>query len=291
MAALGSATFVVGKKARSGALLFYMWQFCLSAWRSGFRSRSVHAILVLGVLLVGVAFLSASFSPRQPKTVALDVGLSGMRFSLVLFALFWVQELVGREVERRTVMYALSYPVSRGSYIIGRYLGILGLLALAALLLGMLLWLTTLSIGGEDYEQGFRLGLGWPFWITVFGVWVDAALVAAFALWIASLSTVPMLPVALGVAFAVAGKSLGAVIDYLARGADNDPDFVSRFNPLIESVQWVLPDMSRLDWRVWPMYELFPGFPAIGLGLLMAAGYAVVMLALAVITFSRREFS
>lgn len=250
----------------------------------------MHAILVLGVLLVGVAFLSASFSPRQPKTIALDVGLSGMRFSLVLFALFWVQELVGREVERRTVMYALSYPVSRAAYIIGRYLGILGLLALATLLLGMLLWLTTLYIGG-DYEQGFRLGLGWPFWITVFGVWVDASLVAAFALWIASLSTVPMLPVALGAGFAVAGKSLGAVIDYLARGADGDPEFVSRFSPLIETVQWVLPDMSRLDWRVWPMYELFPGFPAIGLGLLMAAGYSIVMLALAVLTFSRREFS
>lgn len=267
-----------------------MWQFFLSAWRSGFRSRSVHVILVLGVLLVGVAFLSASFSPRQPITVALDVGLSGMRFSLVLFALFWVQELVGREVERRTVIYALSYPVSRGAYIIGRYLGILGLLALAALLLGMLLWLTTLYIGG-DYEQGFRLGLGWPFWISVFGVWVDAALVAAFALWIASLSTVPMLPVALGIAFAVAGKSLGAVIDYLARGADNDPEFVSRFKPLIETVQWVLPDLSRLDWRVWPMYELFPGWPAMGIGLLMAAGYAVVMIALSVMTFSRREFS
>lgn len=242
------------------------------------------------MLLVGVAYLSASFSPRQPKTVALDVGLSGMRFSLVLFALFWVQELVGREIERRTVMYALSYPVSRAAYIIGRYLGILGLLALAALLLGMLLWLTTLSVSAA-YEQVSSPGLGLPFWMTVFGVWVDAALVAAFALWIASLSTVPMLPVALGVAFAIAGKSLGAVIDYLARGADGDPEFAARFNPLIEVVQWLLPDMSRLDWRTWPMYELFPGFPAVALSVLMAAGYATVMLALAVSTFSRREFS
>jgi len=267
-----------------------MWQFCLSAWRSGFRSRSVHAILVLGVLLVGVAYLSASFSPRQPKTVALDVGFSGMRFSLVLFALFWVQELVGREIERRTVMYALSYPVSRGAYIIGRYIGILGLLALAALLLGMLLWLTTLSVGAA-YEQSFLVGLGLPFWVNVLGIWVDAALVASFALWIASLSTVPMLPVALGIAFAIAGKSLGAVIQYLGSGAGGDLELYSKYNPIIETLQWVLPDMSRLDWRVWPMYELFPGFPTIGLGVLMAVGYALMLLALAVLSFSRREFS
>ena len=267
-----------------------MWQFCLSAWRSGFRSRSVHAILLLGVLLVGVAYLSASFSPRQPKTVALDVGLSGMRFSLVLFALFWVQELVGREVERRTVLYALSYPVSRGAYIVGRYLGILGLLALAALLLGMLLWAVTLTVGGA-YDQGFALGLGLPFWATVFGVWVDSALCAAFALWIASLSTVPMLPVALGVAFAVGGKSLGAVIQYLGSGADGDVELVARYAPLIDTVQWFLPDLSRLDWRVWPMYSLFPGWTAIVLGLAMAAGYSVLMLSMAVLTFARREFS
>ena len=70
-----------------------MWSFLLSAWRAGLRSRSIQGVLVLGVLLVGVAYLSASFSPRAPKTVALDVGLSGMRFSLILFALLWVQEL------------------------------------------------------------------------------------------------------------------------------------------------------------------------------------------------------
>jgi Flp pilus assembly protein protease CpaA len=78
-----------------------MVTFLLSAWRAGLRSRSIQGVLVLGILLMGVAYLSASFSPRQPQTVALDVGLSGLRFSLVLFALFWIQELVGREIESR----------------------------------------------------------------------------------------------------------------------------------------------------------------------------------------------
>ncbi len=266
-----------------------MWQFCLSAWRSGFRSRSVLAILVLGALLVGLAYLSASFSPRQPKTVALDVGLSSIRFSLILFSVFWVQELVGREVERRTVVYALSYPVPRGAYIVGRYLGVLGLLALAALLLGMLLWLTVLSAGGA-YEQGFLVALGGPFWATIFGLWVDAAVVASFALWIASLSTVPMLPVALGAAFAVAGKSLGAVIQYLDKGADGDDELVGRYAPLIDIAQWVLPDLSRLDWRSWPLYDLSPSSSSIVLALLMAGGYMAVMLSMAILTFSRRDF-
>lgn len=265
-----------------------MWQFMLSAGRAGLRSRSIHAILILGALLVGVAYLSASFSPRQPQTVALDVGLSGLRITLILFSLFWVQELVAREIDRRTVLFPLTYPVARGHYIVGRYLGVLGLIALAAVLLGMLLWTVVLLLG-KGYQQGFAIAAGLPYWSTVAGLWVDAAVVTAFALWVASLSTVPMLPLALGLAFAVGGKSLGAVAEYLAKGADGD-EAVMRFAPIIDAIQWVLPDLSRLDWRVWPMYGLAPDGQSVGLGLAMALSYAVLLLTLAVMTFTRREF-
>ena len=263
-----------------------MLTFLISAWRAGLRSRSIQGVLVLGVLLVGVAWLSASFSPRAPKTVALDVGLSGMRFSLVLFALFWVQELVGREIEKRTVLFALTYPLPRGHYLIGRYLGVVGLLALAALLLGLLLWIVVLNAGGA-YDQGFAVAPGAAYWLTVAGLWADAAVVAAFALLLASLSTVPMLPLALGLAFAVAGKSLGAVMEYLAAGDDPSTAYLK---PIVDAIAWVLPDLSRLDWRAWPMYGLAPDGSAVIGGLLMAAAYGGLLLALAVLTFKRREF-
>ena len=265
-----------------------MWQFMLSAGRAGLRSRSIQAILILGALLVGVAYLAASFSPRQPQTIALDVGLSGLRITLILFSLFWVQELVAREIERRTVLFALTYPVARGHYIVGRYLGVLGLIALAAALLGMLLWAVVLSLS-KSYAQGFAIAPGFPYWSTVAGLWVDAAVVTAFALWVATFSTVPMLPLALGLAFAIAGKSLGAVADYLAKGAEGDKDLM-RFAPIIDAIQWVLPDLSRLDWRNWPMYGLTPDGQAVALGLVLAACYAALLLTLAVMTFTRRDF-
>lgn len=265
-----------------------MLSFLLSAWRAGLRSRSIQAVLVLAVLLVGVAYLSASFSPRQPRTVALDVGLSGIRFTLVLFALFWVQELVGHEIQRRTVLFALTYPVPRGHYILGRYFGMLGLLALAAVLFGLLMWLVVLNSGG-GYEQGFGVAPGGPYWLTVLGLWLDAAVVMAFALWIATMSTVPMLPLALGLAFASGGKSLGAVVDYLAKGADGDPQLL-RLAPVVNAIQWVLPDLSRLDWRAWPMYGLAPDGGAMVGGVILAFSYASVMVGLAILTFNRREF-
>lgn len=267
-----------------------MQQFFLSTWRSGFRNRMFFAVFVLGVVLVGLAYLSASFSPRQPRTVALDVGLSGLRFSLVLFAITLIQDLVGREIEQRSVVLTLSYPVHRAAYLFGRYAGVLALIGVGAMILGLLLWIAVM-MSGFHYDQQFRIELGLPYWLAVVGIWLDVAVVAAFTLWISTLSTVTMLPLALGAMFAIAGRALGAVVDYVSRGADGQVELAARFGPVLDAVRWVLPDLSRLDWRAWPMYGLPADGPSIALSIGMASFYTMVMLGLAVHAFSRREFS
>lgn len=267
-----------------------MLQFFLSSWRSAFRSRAFFAVFALGVMLVGVAYLSSSFSPRQPRTVALDVGLSGLRFSLVLFAVTLIQDLVGREIDRRSVVLSLSYPISRAAYLVGRYLGVLALIGVAALILATLLWIVVMA-AGVNYDQQFPVQLGLPYWIAILGVWLDVAVVAAFTLWIAALSTVSMLPMAAGAMFAIAGRALGTVFDYVIRGADGQADLASRYGPLLEMIRWVLPDLSRLDWRAWPMYGLSPDLSAVGFGGAMALAYSGAMAGFAVHAFYQREFS
>lgn len=267
-----------------------MKQLFLSAWLSGVRGRSFQIAFVFGLLLIGVAYLAGYFSPRQPRTVVLDVGLSGLRFSLVLLSLFWVQELVGKEIDRRTVFFILTYPIPRAHYVIGRYLAVLALLAVAELIQGLLLWLVVL-VAGAGYDQQFGVSLGVPYWAALVGLWLDVGVVAACALWIATLSTVPVLPIAIGAGFAIAGKSLGPVHDYLVQGAEGDRDLAGTFRPILDAVQWILPDLSRLDWRLWPMYGLAPEWQPLLWSCLMAAAYAAIMLFLAVRTFARREFA
>lgn len=267
-----------------------MEQFFLSSWRAGFRNRVFWAVVILGVLLVGVAFLSASFSPRQPRTVALDVGLSGLRLTLVLFAITLIQDQVAREIERRSVVLVLSYPVHRAAYVLGRYFGVVALTGVATVILGLLLWIAVIA-SGAHYEQQFRVDLGWSYWIALGGIWLDVALVTAFSLWIATLSSVAILPLALGAMFAIGGRALGTVFDYLTRGADGQTEIVATYGPVLNVARWVVPDLSRLDWRAWSMYALPVDGAAVALGIGMAVCYAAAMLALAVHVFARREYS
>lgn len=266
-----------------------MWNYVQGTWVAGLRSRAFFAIAVLGMLLMVAAFLAGFFSPRQPQTVALDVGLSGLRFALVLLNLFWVQELVAREIDRRTVVWALSFPLPRSHYLLGRYLGITCLSALAAIAMGLMLVVAAVLAGG-GYAQEFPVRLGIPYWATLLGLIVDVAVVLAFSLWISTLSTVPMLPLALGAAFAIAGKSLGPVLEFFARGADGDSEMNSTIGPAIAVIRWLLPDLSRLDWRDWPLYGLSPSTAEGLAATAMSAGYLALMLGLAVAAFGRRQF-
>lgn len=263
-----------------------MWNLFLTTWRAGVRGRAIRAVLVVAALLVFVAYLASSFSPRQPQTVALDVGFSGLRFSLVLFALFWVEQLVGREISSKGILLALAYPVPRSHYLLARYLGVISLMAMAAIMIGLMLWIAVF-MSGAKYDQSFRLAIGHAYWISVLGLWCDAAVVAAFAVMMASISTVSMLPMALGLGFAIAGKSLGAVLDYFARGADGDAELMA-MAPVLNWIQWFLPDLSRLDWRVWSMYGTVPS--GIGESVLMGVGYIAILLSVGAYAFNRREF-
>jgi hypothetical protein len=84
---------------------------------------------------------------------------------------------------------------------------------------------------------------------------------------------------------------LGASVDYLVRGADGDVEFTTSVGPYIDFVRWVIPDLSRLDWREWSLYGSAPTLQSMSWSIVMAVSYAVIALALGARALKAREFS
>lgn len=267
-----------------------MYQFFKYGCAAGYRARSFQAVLVLGLALVGVAYLAGYFSPRQPQTVALDVGLSGIRFTLILMSLVWVHDLIVREVDRKTILFSLAYPTHRHAFLLGRYGSVVALALVATAVLGLLLVLSVVFSGG-GYDQQFPVRLGAELVATLGAIWLDACVIASVGVLVASFSTVTLLPLAVGFVVAVGGKALGPTIGYLARGADGDTALVATYSPILEIVRWVMPDLSLLDWRGWALYGVPPAEGVLGAAVSMAVAYIAAMLLLASSVFARREFS
>jgi Cu-processing system permease protein len=267
-----------------------MYQHFLITLRSGLRSHVLQSLLVIGVLMMGAAYLAASFSPRQPATVTLDVGFSFVRAVGLILVLFWAYEFVGREIERRTIFVSLTYPSPRSHYLLGRYLGLLVLTVMVVALLGALLAGTTL-MAERIYAQSNPVSLKGPFVLALLFLVLDLAVVASFGMLIAVISTTPFLPLIVGLAFAVSARSLGPAMDYLAQMEGKDAALRDSLVPVFDWLRWLLPDLSRLDIRYYPLYAHQPD-AALLLGvLLMAVGYVGILLALAVWLFRRRQFN
>lgn len=257
---------------------------------TGLRANGFKGLLFIALLVLGFAGLAASFSGRQPATVALDVGFSGMRIMLLLMVLFWVQDLLARDIERKTIYFMLAYPISRAHFLLARFLTLALLALLATALLGGLLLIVLWLFRGE-YQQLTPVALDGRYLLVLLGLWLDLLVVIAFAILLAGLSTTPFLPMLIGLAFAMAARGLGPTFDYLRSSASADPTQVRWFKPLLDySYAW-LPDLSRLDWRPLALYSLPVDVGAIGVGLLMALAYVVVLLGLAILIFQRRNFT
>jgi Cu-processing system permease protein len=267
-----------------------MWQHLTVAWRSGLRSRSFHALIILGALAMGAAYLASQFSGRQPGTVALDVGISGIRFVVLLMTVFWCQELIAREVERRSVFLALAYPVPRGHYLIGRFLGIMALVFFALVVLCTMLWLFA-WLAGREYMQGTPINLGSGLLATMCYVWLDTAVVAAFTLLVSTFSVTPFLPLALGFAFAVAARSLGQSLAFLRDKNSMAADLAPTYEPALRFFEWLIPDLSRLDIRAAALYNHWPTVSEMFGALAMSGFYIVILLSLATLVFSKRQFN
>lgn len=258
--------------------------------RSGFRAHSFRIVFLLGCFLMMGAWLAGEFSARQSMTVALDVGLSGIRVIVTLMVLFWVQEWVARDVERKNLLWILAYPAPRSTYLLGRYVGILLLSFGAVALLGLLL-LVVVTCSGLAATQTSKLDLGFAYWVTLVWISLDIWVVSAFSLLVATFSTSGMMPFLMGLAFAVSGRTLGSVIAYLVFDKTAQTTTPTALAEFIRGIQWVLPDLSRLDLREVCLYG--QPFPAAQMhhGALMVLCYCIILLGMACYQLSRREIN
>lgn len=107
-------------------------------FRDGMRNRWVIAItLLLAVFALTLSFLgSAPTGAVKTSPLAVTVvSLSSLSIFLVpLIALLLSYDAIVGEVDRGTMALLLSYPVARHEVIVGKYLGHLGILALATVL-------------------------------------------------------------------------------------------------------------------------------------------------------------
>ncbi len=260
------------------------------ALRQCVRTNGLVGIFIVGISILASAGLLASFSMRQPLVVALDLGISGIRVLGAFLALFWVQECFARDIERKTILGMFAYPVPKAIYVLGRFSGLMAV-ALAALAF----WGLGLSLLGLYADWGYvessRPLVNWSMCVILFGIWLDLITASAFMLLMVSLAETRLLPLFLGLGFTLAARGFGPMIDYLQFSPDADQKLKAQVLPLLETIRWVLPDLSRLDWREIALTGSWPDVIVLLNSAALALTYIILLLVAATFAYQRREFS
>ena len=107
-----------------------IWVVALNTFREAVRDRLLYNLLFFAALLIGSSIVLAKLHIGYDERIYRDVGLAAIAFFGVLIAIFVGINLVHREISLKTVYSMLAKPVHRSEFLIGKYLGLVVLLAL-----------------------------------------------------------------------------------------------------------------------------------------------------------------
>lgn len=245
-----------------------------NTWREAVRDKLLYNLLLFAGIMIASSVLLAQLQVGYDERIYNDVGLAAIAFFGVLIAIFVGINLVYREISLKTVYAMLAKPVHRWEFMLGKYFGLLGTLALEVAIMSAfflaVLWLkdTEIYLG-----MGYAIGL----------IFCELALVTAIALFFSSFTT-PYLSAMLTVALWITGHLLA---DLRAFGEGPDAEAI---RPITNFLYWTLPNLDRLDIK-----GPAAAGEAIDAGRVMASAvyamlYSAALLVASILLFRRRDF-
>jgi ABC-type transport system involved in multi-copper enzyme maturation permease subunit len=245
-----------------------------NTFREVSRDRLLTAVLVGGGLALVATQALAPLAMGEGSKLTVDLGLSTISL-LGLFVILVVgTNLVSKELERRTIYTLLARPIGRPVYLVGKWLGLTGVLWLLAGVIGGALWLLlairgAAALGPAIVEATYMAGL-------------ELTVLTALAVLFSALST-PVLSALYTLSCFLVGEW-----SYDLRGfAQHAPPALRQ---LLELAANLVPNLPLFDIRTLATRGALDRPDHLAVATLYAATYAACALALAAASFESRDF-
>lgn len=104
-------------------------QIASNTFREAVRDRVLYNLIAFALLMSGAAVLVGQISIDIERLVVINLGLTAISLFGTVIAIFIGIGLVSKEIEKRTLYTVLSRPVQRWEFIVGKFFGLAGTLA------------------------------------------------------------------------------------------------------------------------------------------------------------------
>ena len=100
-----------------------------NTFREAVRDRVLYNLIAFAVLMSAAAILVGKISINIERLVVINLGLTAVSLFGIVISIFVGIGLVSKEIEKRTLYTVLSRPVRRWEFILGKFFGLAGTLA------------------------------------------------------------------------------------------------------------------------------------------------------------------
>jgi ABC-type transport system involved in multi-copper enzyme maturation permease subunit len=252
------------------------------------RMRVFHALIATAILLPVTALIFSNLFLFEIAKVQADVLISGARILASVYILFIAVTLLGRDIGQKVCHLFLAPPLSRFSYLTGRFLGLLVGLFLLMVVVMFTSEASLLLTLNPDGELG-RNALPWHTGLSLAGFtfYQHVSLLAAVVLvctWATGLAEM----LVFSVAFLFISWVVPPIILVL-QSPDVTSQFPSVVASLIEGVGLILPQLNGGNIGLALAHGLPIPLSDIAWHLVEHTAYAFMMFGLALLVFSRRD--
>ncbi len=252
-----------------------IWAIASNGFREVIRDRVLYLIGFFALLLVIALRMLPEVAATTENKIFLDFGLAGIEALGVIVAVFVGTGLINKEIEKRTVLVLISKPLNRAELILGKHLGLSGVLAVLIVAMTVI-YLILLSFSKVEYSLGSIL-------VSTLYLFLMLSLLTAVAL-VFGVFTTSLLATLLTFGIYLMGNLSP---DLLKLGQ------LSRNSALLQLTQGlylVLPDLSRLNLKNEAVYGALPSPLTLLSNGVYGLFYTVLLLAIAILIFWQREF-
>jgi len=248
-----------------------------NAFREAVRDRVLYNLVLFVLLLIAGAIFLGELSAGQETKIIIDLGLSAMLLFGVFIAIFVGVGLVYKEIERRTLYAILSKPIGRGQFLLGKYLGLCLTLLVNVLVMGAGVSLALIYI-----RRGWD-PLAAKIWPVILLIYFELAIMTAIALLFSTFSSPALSALLTFFVFLI-----GHFSSDLKGLANTSPSSAARV--LFRALYYLLPNLTTYSVITPAAHGLVPDAQALVLATAYAVVYNIVLLALATLVFSGRNF-
>jgi ABC-type transport system involved in multi-copper enzyme maturation permease subunit len=272
-----------------------MWAVGLNTFREAMRNRVLAVLVLFAVGLMAFSLVLGELSLHEEIRVIKDIGLAGISLVGVVIALFLGVNLLSKELDKKTVYFVIPKPLHRWEFLLGKYLGLSVTLALLVVLMAVTLAMFVGVQGGHHGIAMIRaevlvlLELQLLIAVAIlFSSFSSPYLSAMFtgALWVIGRNTLELRTFAGG---KLEGTPVGALLDLVTRTVPDFHVFYISGASLGASAQGdagaVVGD------RIVSIHDTFVSWVYVAEAALYCGLYAGTCLLIAIVLFSRRDFT